>query len=305
MEQLIRNLFLMLSKSKSLTTLSKRYGPRFGAQRFVVGMNIEESVEEIRALNDSGLAVTLDHLGEFVRDEKEMVERTAEVIHCIETIFQEQLNAEISIKLTSLGLDQSIEVTLENMRKILNVASEKEVTITIDMEDYSRVDKTLHIFEQLNKEYNCVGTVLQAYLYRTCDDLNKLAPESPYLRLVKGAYLESSEVAFPSKSDVDENYRNLIKLNLIYGNYTAIATHDLEVIEFVQQLVETHGIPRSQFEFQMLYGIRYDLQRKLQKEGFKVRVYVPYGKDWFGYNMRRLAERPANLWFVLKNIFKK
>lgn len=191
------------------------------------------------------------------------------------------------------------------MKKILDKACDKGIVITIDMEDYSRLERTLEISEDLHRRYSFLSIVLQAYLYRTSEDLNRLASSHSYLRIVKEAYLENSEVAFSDKADVEENYRNLIKLNLIHGNDTAIAAHDISIIQYVQELEKSHGINRSQFEFQMLYGIRLDLQKKLQKSGYKVRVYVPYGTEWFRYNMRRLSERPSAIWSLLKQIVKK
>jgi proline dehydrogenase len=179
------------------------------------------------------------------------------------------------------------------------------VFVTIDMEDYSRCQKTLDIFKQLKTEYDNVGTVLQAYLYRTANDIEDLKDYHPNLRLVKGAYKESPEVAFPDKKDVDENFKKIIKMHLLNGNYTAVATHDDAIIEYTKQLVKEYNIPNSQFEFQMLYGIRPERQEQLVREGYTMRVYVPYGTDWYGYFMRRLAERPANVAFVLKGIFRK
>lgn len=172
------------------------------------------------------------------------------------------------------------------------------------MEDYARLQKTLDIFEKLKQNYDGIGTVMQAYLYRVSDDVEKLDQYSPNLRLVKGAYKESSEVAFPEKKDTDENFKKIIAQHLQNGNYTAVATHDDAIIEFTKKFAEEHDIPRDKFEFQMLYGIRNERQDELSKEGYKMRVYVPYGNDWYGYFMRRLAERPANVGFVVKGIFK-
>jgi proline dehydrogenase len=173
------------------------------------------------------------------------------------------------------------------------------------MEDYSRCGKTIEIFKSLKKEYDNVGTVIQAYLYRTIKDIDDLNQFHPNLRLVKGAYKESPRVAFPEKKDVDENFKKIIKMHLVNGNYTAIATHDDAIIEFTKRFVKENNIPNGQFEFQMLYGIRPERQLELVKEGYKMRVYVPYGTDWYGYFMRRLAERPANVAFVLKGMVKK
>ena len=300
----MRNFFLFLSKNQTLTNMAKEHGLKFGAKRFVAGTTIEQAAKEIKRLNQSGLAVTVDYLGEFVHDEREAFKSAEESIHAIETIARLELDAELSVKMTSLGLDISRELVMNQMRSILDAGEKHGIMVTIDMEDYARCEETLDIFRILRQEYKQVSTVLQAYLYRTLTDLQELNDLDPYLRLVKGAYKESSEVAFPEKKDVDENYRSLIKLNLLYGNYTAIATHDDAIIQYVKDLEKEHGIDRSQFEFQMLYGIRNEYQKQLAKEGYRVRIYVPYGKDWYGYNMRRIAERPANAWFVMRSLFK-
>ncbi|WP_143414992.1 proline dehydrogenase [Geobacillus sp. E263] len=305
MEQLMRDFFLFLSKNKTLTKLAKKYGLRFGASRFVAGETIAQAVEVIKQLNKKGLAVTVDYLGEFVDNEKEANEMANHCIEAIEAIGREKLNSQLSLKMTSMGLDISDELVMRNMRRILDTAKQHGVFVTIDMEDYSRCQKTLDIFKQLKREYDNVGTVLQAYLYRTVSDIEDLKDYHPNLRLVKGAYKESPEVAFPDKKDVDENFKKIIKMHLLNGNYTAVATHDDAIIEYTKQLVKEYNIPNSQFEFQMLYGIRPERQEQLAREGYTMRVYVPYGTDWYGYFMRRLAERPANVAFVLKGIFRK
>ncbi|GLH64382.1 MULTISPECIES: proline dehydrogenase [Parageobacillus] len=305
MEQLMRDFFLFLSKNKTLTKLAKKYGLRFGASRFVAGETIAQAVEVIKQLNKKGLAVTVDYLGEFVDNEKEANEMANHCIEAIEAIGREKLNSQLSLKMTSMGLDISDELVMRNMRRILDTAKQHGVFVTIDMEDYSRCQKTLDIFKQLKKEYDNVGTVLQAYLYRTVSDIEDLKDYHPNLRLVKGAYKESPEVAFPDKKDVDENFKKIIKMHLLNGNYTAVATHDDAIIEYTKQLVKEYNIPNSQFEFQMLYGIRPERQEQLAREGYTMRVYVPYGTDWYGYFMRRLAERPANVAFVLKGVLRK
>jgi proline dehydrogenase len=305
MEQLMRNFFLFLSKNKFFTKLAKKYGLRFGAGRFVAGETIALAVDAIKGLNNKGLAVTIDYLGEFVDNESEANEMADNSIEAIKAIGREGLNSQLSLKMTSMGLDISDEVVLRNMRRILQAAKENGVFVTIDMEDYSRCAKTLDIFKQLRSEYDNIGTVLQAYLYRVADDVTDLNKYKPNLRLVKGAYKESPEVAFPDKQDVDENFKKIIRMHLENGNYTAVATHDDAAIEYTKELVKELNIKKDQFEFQMLYGIRPERQLELAKEGYKMRVYVPYGNDWYGYFMRRLAERPANVAFVVKGIFKK
>lgn len=305
MEQLLRSFFLFLSKNKRMTKAAKRYGLRFGAGRFVAGETIELAAAAIKKLNEKDLDVTIDYLGEFVDNEAEANEMANQTIQAIEAIGRENLRSQLSLKMTSMGLDISDEAVLRNMRRILDAAKTNNVFVTIDMEDYSRCGKTIKIFKTLKGEYDNVGTVIQAYLYRTVKDIEDLNPLHPNLRLVKGAYKESPRVAFPEKKDVDENFKKIIKMHLLNGNYTAVATHDDAIIEFTKQFVKENNIPSNQFEFQMLYGIRPERQLELVKEGYKTRVYVPYGTDWYGYFMRRLAERPANVAFVLKGMLKK
>jgi len=305
MERAMRNFFLFLSKNRMLTKAAKRYGLRFGAARFVAGETIDQAVEVIKELNRKYLCVTIDYLGEFIDREEEANDMADQCIAAIEAIGRNRLDSQLSLKLTSMGMDISDEVVMRNMRRILEAARTNDVFITLDMEDYSRCQKTLDIFKRLKKEYDHVGTVIQAYLYRTEKDLEELQTFSPNLRLVKGAYKESEKVAFPNKKDVDENFKKIIKTHLLNGHYTAVATHDDAIINYTKRLVRVHRIPHSQFEFQMLYGIRPERQLELAEEGYKMRVYVPYGTDWYGYFMRRLAERPANVAFVLKGVIKK
>ena len=305
MEKMMKDFFLFLSKNKFFTKMAKRYGLRLGASRFVAGEEIDQAVEVIKGLNQKNLAVTIDFLGEFVDNEKEANERADNSIQAIKAIGREKLNSQLSVKMTSLGFDISDKVIMTNMRRILDTAKENNVFVTIDMEDYSRCQKSLDIFKQLKSEYDNVGTVIQAYLYRTEKDIEDLNKYSPNLRMVKGAYKESPEVAFPEKKDVDENLKRIIKMHLLNGNYTAVASHDDAIINFTKEFAKANNIPNSQFEFQMLYGIMPERQLELAKDGYTMRVYVPYGTDWYGYFMRRLAERPANVAFVLKGMFKK
>ncbi len=296
---------MFLSRNKMMTKLAKKYGLRFGGARFVAGNTIDVAKDVIKQLNHKGLDVTLDYLGEFIIDENEAEETANHCIKAIEIIGNERLNSQVSIKLTSMGLDISEDVVLSNMRRILATAKKHGVFITIDMEDYSRCEKTLKIFKQLRSEYDNVGTVLQAYLYRTVDDVEHLGTYQANLRLVKGAYKESADVAFPDKKDVDMNFKKIIKMHLLNGHYTAIATHDDQIIEYTKQIVNKYSISKTQFEFQMLYGIRPEKQLDIVHEGYKMRVYVPYGTDWYGYFMRRMAERPANIAFVIKGMIKR
>ncbi|MFB6362963.1 proline dehydrogenase family protein [Paenibacillus elgii] len=304
MEVLMRNMFQAIGKNRSANQLAKRYGLRFGAARFVAGETIVQSIEVVRKLNQSGRVVTLDHLGEFISTEAEAMESTEMCLRTLDAIAESGVQSNLSLKMTSLGLDIDKELCMSNMRKILDKAREYGNFVRIDMEDYAHCQVSLDIYRELRQTYDNVGIVIQAYLFRTEQDIQDLNELQANLRLVKGAYKESPKVAFPEKKDVDENYKKIIKMHLLNGNYTAVASHDENMIEFTKQLVKEHGIPNDRFEFQMLYGICEELQNRLVSEGYKVRVYVPYGIDWFGYFMRRLAERPANVWFVLKNMFK-
>ncbi|NEN81777.1 proline dehydrogenase family protein [Paenibacillus elgii] len=304
MEVLMRNMFQAIGKNRSANQLAKRYGLRFGAARFVAGETIGQSIEVVRKLNQSGRVVTLDHLGEFISTEAEAMESTEMCLRTLDAIAESGVQSNLSLKMTSLGLDIDKELCMSNMRRILDRAKEYGNFVRIDMEDYAHCQVSLDIYRELRQTYDNVGIVIQAYLFRTEQDIKDLNELRANLRLVKGAYKESPKVAFPEKKDVDENYKKIIKMHLLNGNYTAVASHDEHMIEFTKQLVKEHGIPNDRFEFQMLYGICEELQNRLVAEGYKVRVYVPYGIDWFGYFMRRLAERPANVWFVLKNMFK-
>ncbi|QZT33808.1 proline dehydrogenase [Caldalkalibacillus thermarum TA2.A1] len=305
MEQALKNFFLFMAKNKTFNRLAKKYGLALGARRFVAGETLQDALGVFRELNDKGLMATVDHLGEFVLNEQEANEMAEHCIAALEGMAREKLDCNLSLKLTSMGLDISKELCLANMRRIMDVAQKLGIFVRIDMEDYAHLEDTLDIFKTLRQTYDNVGTVIQAYLYRSADDVEDLARLNSNLRLVKGAYKESPEVAYPDKRDVDENFKKLIRLQLENGCYAAVATHDEEIIEFTKQWVKENNIANDRFEFQMLYGIRSELQLRLVKEGYRVRVYVPYGHDWYGYFMRRLAERPANVAFVLKGMIKK
>ncbi|WP_405081862.1 proline dehydrogenase family protein [Paenibacillus chitinolyticus] len=304
MEAIMRNMFQALGKSHSANKMAKKFGLRFGAARFVAGESIQQAIEAVRGLNSDGRLATLDHLGEFVFSEEEANESAEMCIKTLEAIAAAGVNSNLSLKMTSLGLDISKDLCLQNMRRILDCAKKHGNFVRIDMEDYAHCQITLDILHELRDEYDNVGTVIQAYLYRSEQDIRDLNGIHANLRLVKGAYKESPKVAFPEKKDVDDNYKKIIKQHLLNGNYAAIASHDEAVINEMKAFIRDMKISGDQFEFQMLYGIREDLQKQLVAEGYRVRAYVPYGIDWFGYFMRRLAERPANVWFVLKNFFK-
>ncbi len=305
MESVTRNFFLFLSKSSLLNHIARNWGSAVASKKIIGGKDFESAISVIKRLNDQGMAVTVDHLGEFVTKAEIANERTDECIQTIQRIAEAKLNSHVSLKMTSLGLDIDDDLVYRNMKRILDTAEKHRIMVTIDMEDEQRCQKTLDIFKEMKSQYEYVSTVLQAYLYRTEKDLDDLNELQPFLRLVKGAYKESAEVAYPNKKDVDQNYKKLIEKQLLTGNYTAIATHDDQMIEFTKNIVKKHNIPTSQFEFQMLYGMISETQQALVKEGYQMRVYTPYGREWYGYYMRRLAERPANIAFALKGMTKK
>lgn len=304
METLLRKLFLALGRNKNAAMLMRRYGARLGAARFVAGTELREAAAVVKRLNEEGLEATIDHLGEFVHHAEDAKLAADMCLKTLDTIHREGLNANLSLKLTSLGLDIDPSLCEAHMRAILTRAQELHNFVRIDMEDYSHCQPAIDLYRKLKRDYSNFGIVIQAYLRRSERDVRELGRGGANLRLVKGAYKESTQVAFPDKRDVDDAYAKMIRIQLKQG-YTAIATHDEAIISKSLRWIKEHRISRDKFEFQMLYGIREDLQKQLAGEGYTVRVYVPYGKDWFGYFMRRLAERPANVLFLLKNMRRR
>ncbi len=300
----MRNTFQFLGRSSFFKKYARKYGLQFGAKRFVAGESIDKAIRAVQRLNQEGKQATLDHLGEFVRNEQEAIEAAQQCIQTLQVIAASGIQSNLSLKMTSLGLDISKELCVRNMRSILTCARELGNFVRIDMEDFSHCQVSLDIYEELRLDYDNVGIVIQAYLFRSEADIQALNMLNANLRLVKGAYKESPKVSYPEKKQVDDNFRKIIKQHLGNGNYTAIATHDAAIIAEMKSFIHENDISYDQFEFQMLYGISEELQQQLVKEGYRVRIYVPFGEDWFGYFMRRLAERPANVWFVLKNIRK-
>ncbi|WP_312853878.1 proline dehydrogenase family protein [Thermoactinomyces mirandus] len=301
-----RKLVLGLAGNKAVTSVVSRYGMKWGAARFVAAESLPKTVEVVEGLNKEGLVVALDHLGESVESREEATTATQASIDILDAIQSSGVDSNVSVKLTQLGLDIDEEFCLENVDKIARKAKETNNFLRIDMEDSPRVDVTLRIFNTLLDRYGKehVGLVIQTYLYRSEQDVLELGKKNTNLRIVKGAYKEPARVAFPNKKDVDDNFIRLVKLHLQNGNYTAIATHDEAIINHLKKWLKEKNIPDDLYEFQMLFGVRNGLQRELVKEGYKVRVYTPYGKDWYPYFTRRLAERPANVFFILKNMFR-
>ena len=275
------------------------------ATRFVAGETLEDAIAVARKLNQERITVTLDHLGESVASPDEATAARDVYLRTLETIHAKGIQGNVSLKLTQFGLDLSYEACLANVDRLVRRAAELENFVRVDMESSEYTDRTLSLVYDLFARYRAVGVVIQAYLFRSRADIEKLNANGIRVRLCKGAYLEPPAVAFPEKSDVDRNFLHLTELLLEKGAYPAIATHDEAMIEQVKRFVSSHGIARDSFEFQMLYGIRRDLQRKLVAEGFRVRVYVPFGHAWYPYYMRRLAERPANVLFILRNVIRR
>ncbi|MFS0723034.1 proline dehydrogenase family protein [Paenibacillus sp. 1P07SE] len=300
-ESVMRRILLGLGGSPAAGRLARRYGFRLGAGRFVAGRTISEAVSVVRRLNKAGKLATLDHLGEFVTTPKEAAESAEMCLQTLDAIKEAGLQANLSLKLTSLGLDIDGGHALGHMRRIVSHAAAAGQFVRIDMEDYAHCAQTLELYRELRREYDNVGVAIQAYLRRSMDDVRALGKLQANLRLVKGAYKESESVAFPHKADVDEQFIALIRLHLTQG-YAAIATHDKAIVDTALAYIHDRLIPKERYEFQMLYGIGEELQNVLVRQGHRVRIYVPFGEDWFGYFMRRLAERPANVWFVLKNL---
>jgi proline dehydrogenase len=278
---------------------------RLGAGRFVAGETLDESVLAMRRLNDRGLYANTTLLGEGVRDEAEARAVVAEYEGVISRLVDEGLRANVALKLTHLGLELGEEIAFANVKLLVEHARRLGAFLRIDMEQSAFVDPTLRIYRRLRDEgLDNVGTVLQAYLYRSERDLADLLPLQPNLRLVKGAYLEPADIAYPHKTDVDAAYVRLLETSLAGGGYTAIATHDERLIEHAIRFTSERGIDRDRFEFQMLYGVRPRLQTDLAARGYKVLVATPYGPEWYPYLMRRLGERPANLLFFVRNLIR-
>lgn len=274
------------------------------ARRFVAGESLDDALEVARQLNRRGISVSLDHLGENVDDAAAARATTDDYLLTLDRIAAESLEANCSIKLTALGLDIDEQMCREHVRQVVEHAREYGIFIRIDMEGSAYTQRTLDVVAELRQAYENVGTVLQTCLYRTPHDVEQLIASQTRLRLVKGAYLESPTIAYPHKADVDEQYVFLMRQLLERGTYPAIATHDERILAEARAFAARQHIARARFEFQMLYGIRRDLQEYLAGEGYNVRVYVPYGTQWYPYLTRRMAERPANLIFVVGNTLR-
>jgi proline dehydrogenase len=299
--------FHAVSRSRTLKKLASRYGmsgPRAFARRFIAGETIPDAIAAVRDIEAQGMHHTLDHLGESVSTLAAAETATGEYLNLIEVVDGGGIEKNLSLKLTQLGLDIDKAMCVDNLRRILAAADKCGFFVRIDMESSQYTEVTLEIFETVwrHGSHN-VGVVLQSCLYRTEQDVERVNRLGARIRLVKGAYREPKAVAYQKKSDVDAAYVRLARRLLTAGTYPAIATHDEEILDDVKRFTAEHGIASKAYEFQMLYGIRRDLQLALTRDGYGMRVYVPFGKEWFPYFMRRLGERPANVGFVLRSLF--
>jgi len=306
---LTRTLLLQMAQNRGLETFARKnsLAARI-ARRFIAGETLVEIVEPVRALNQAGMTATLDYLGESITSTKEVEQVVTTYFNLMSLIRRERLKASISLKLTSLGLDIDPDLAQRNLETLVEAAL-PDLFIRIDMEGSAYTQKTLDIFYTTFKkrpEYqNHLGVVIQAYLYRSEADIEELIRLKARVRLCKGAYKEPPSIAFQKPDDIRANYLKLMQRLLLEGNYPALATHDLQLINAAKLFVKEHNISKDRFEFQMLYGVRRPLQLQIAKEGYNIRIYTPFGDHWYPYTMRRLAERPANLWFALQSFLRK
>ncbi len=320
---MLRSLLIYLSKASWARKIVTQWSFAWrAASRFVAGEKLDDAIKVIQELNARGIAATLDHLGENTTNIQEAKSATQDILKALEAIEQTSVQANVSIKLTQIGLSLDENLCTENLRAILQLAQDKNNFVRIDMEDSSYVDTTLRLYFLMRETYgfNNTGVVIQSYLYRSKSDIEKILESVGRVRLCKGAYKEPPEVAFPKKQDVDDNYDRIVEM-LIDGSLAhgapevspdgkfppilAVASHDPLRLENAKLYAEKKGLPKKALEFQMLHGIRRDLQERTAQQGYPVRIYVPYGTEWYPYFVRRLAERPANLWFFISNFFRR
>ena len=299
-------MFTLLSRSNTLKRLASAYGmatPNSFARRFIAGEQIEDAIAAARTIQARGLMLTLDYLGESVTTPDQATAATREYRRLMDDIVAAGIERNISLKLTQLGLAIDRATCVDNMRRILEPAGRHQFFVRIDMEQSAYTEVTLQVFDTLwGLDYRNIGVVLQSYLRRTDRDLERMNELGARVRLVKGAYREPASIAYQQKREVDDAYRRQMRLLLDHGNYPAFATHDEGLLQEIKSYAAASSIPRDRYEFQMLYGIRRDLQSRLVADGYRTRIYVPFGREWFPYFMRRLGERPANLWFVLRAV---
>jgi proline dehydrogenase len=308
--QPMRSFFLALSRSERLRQMATKFGPAQAVvRRFVAGETLEEAIAVVHQLNQEGLHATLDHLGEEVTSASQAGQATAQILGLLEATEASDVQSGVSIKLTQLGLAFDPDLATENLERIVDRAAQASRFVRIDMESSEYVQPTLDLFEALWHRHKNLGVVIQSYLHRSDRDIALLIELGAPVRLVKGAYDEPPEIAYAQKSDTDASFVRLMEQLFsaraqANGVFPAIATHDTTLIEWARAHTRRQNISSESFEFQMLYGIRPGLQRQLATEGYRVRVYVPYGEQWYPYFMRRLAERPANVLFLLRNLLR-
>jgi len=305
---MLRSLLIAMSESRRIRTLAERsaLGQRL-SRRFMAGVTVEDLLRETAELNRAGVRVAVDYLGENVGSREDALRTEARYHELFDEIARRKLDANVSLKLTHLGLDVDESMAQRTVAGLLDHAIAVGSFLRVDMEGSAYTERTLQLVRELHRRPGAaghIGTVLQAYLYRTEADARLLCAEGIRIRLCKGAYQEPASIAYPRKQDVDANYLRVAKQILRSGLFHGLATHDEAILGAVQEWTEREGIPKTAFEFQMLHGVRRDLQVSLAKAGWGVRCYVPFGTEWFPYFMRRLAERPANLWFVVKSCWK-
>ena len=303
---MLRSLLLFLSSQRRLRRWveTSQLGRKLSS-RFVAGETLDDALRVSRRINSEGITLTLDHLGESVTSLDEAARARDIYLEALAAILNQNVRGNVSLKLTQFGLDLSADACRANLAQLVEQAARLGSFVRVDMESSAYTDRTIDLVEALHAQYSSVGTVIQAYLYRSRKDIERLNARRIRIRLCKGAYLEPGTVAFPRKADVDRNYVELMKLLLNEGEYPAIATHDQKIIEQTKAYASSRGIAADRFEFQMLYGIRRDLQKQLVAAGYRMRLYVPFGEAWYPYFMRRLAERPANLFFLARNLLRR
>jgi proline dehydrogenase len=305
---MLRRFLLYLSSRQQLYRfVRKNKLARYFASRFVPGEGLDEAVQVVEVLNAKGISATLDLLGESVTNDKEAREAGQAYLAILDSIHSRKLDCNVSLKLTAMGLDISEELCNDVMREIMERASAYDIFVRLDMEGSAHTERTLRFFEdRLYPAYpRHVGIVLQSYMRRTPDDVRHAVEIQCRVRLCKGAYKEPPTVAFPDKKDVDATYIECMQQLMQQGNYPGLATHDEAIIEHARTFARENNLPNDRFEFQMLYGVRRDLQHALVAQGYRMRVYIPFGTQWYPYLMRRLAERPANIAFILGSVFKE
>ena len=307
LDVLSKSFFHALARSKSLEQMASRYGmakPTSFARRFIAGEHVNEAIEAARVIRTQGMALTLDQLGESVTTLADADAATRGYLALVEAIVADGIDRNISIKLTQLGLDIDTAVCTVNVKRILDLAKQHDFFVRVDMENTPYIQKTLELFTAIwGQGYRNTGVVLQSAVLRSEDDARAMCASGAKVRLVKGAYKEPAALAYQAKADVDAAFVRIMKALLTDGHQPAIATHDPAMLDATKAFAAERHIAKDTFEFQMLYGIRRDLQAQLVADGYRMRVYVPFGKQWFPYFMRRLGERPANVGFVLKGIF--